>query len=218
MALSEFYQRNFLHASTALVARELVARGCRCDDTLDLHQDWDWFLQCAQYSPFHFVRQRTFVWHADIGSSGAGGGRNLDPLKARDFTDRVRRKWAPRRDRLLESLAPVLQDARACCDRCDWIGAASAIRAALALDPNNPDALAMTSVVERAHGRMAGAQVAAALACVVRPDDAALVYNLALVCRERGDLATVRDCAGRLERMAQRDPRATALSAQLDGM
>jgi len=217
MALSELYQRNFLHASTALVARELVARGCRCDDTLDTHQDWDWFLQCAQHGPFHFVRQRTFVWHADVGSSGAGGGRNLDHRKTQAYTDRVRLKWAPRRDRLLESLAPVLEDARACCDRCDWIGAASAIRAAITLDPNNPDALAMMSVVERALGRMAGAQAAAALACVVRPDDAALVYNLALICRARGNVAKVRDCAERLARLVSRDARATALLAQLEG-
>jgi hypothetical protein len=53
-------------------------------------------------------------------------------------------------------------------------------------------------------------------ACVVRPYDATLVYNLALICRERGDIATVRDCATRLARMAPHDPRATALRAQLD--
>ena len=41
----ELYQRNFIHLSMALVARELVTRGCRFDETLEILQDWDFFIQ-----------------------------------------------------------------------------------------------------------------------------------------------------------------------------
>jgi hypothetical protein len=60
-------------------------------------------------------------------------------------------------------------------------------------------------------------QAEVAPACVVRPDDALLVYNLTLICRARGELSTVRNCAARLIRMTPRDPRTKALRAQLDG-
>lgn len=217
MAQSELYLENFLHPASALVARRLVSDGCRCDESLPMHEDWDWFVQCAQQAQFHFVRQRTFVWHAGIGDSGAGAGRNFDAARADRSAEIVRQKWAGARERLFAALAPVLARARTAVERGEWDAAASDIRAALSINPNDPVALALTAAVERAQGRLAQAQAAIALACVVRPYDATLVYNLALICRERGDVAKVRECAARLGRMATRDPRATALRAELDG-
>lgn len=216
MAPSELYVRNFIHPATALVARRLVLDGCRCDAALPMHEDWDWFIQCAQQARFHFVRQRTFVWHADIGDSGAGAGPNYDAARVDRAADLVRQKWAVPRERLFVALTPVLARARAAVEQREWERAAAEIRTALALNPHDPLALALMGAVERANGRLAEAQAALALACVVRPYDATLVYNLALICRERGDIATVRDCATRLARMAPHDPRATALRAQLD--
>ena len=217
LAVSELYEENFLHPSTALVAREHVAGGCRCDESLQMHEDWDWFLQCAQRAKFYFVRQQTFVWHAGIGDSGAGGGRNIDAAAMRRSTAAVHAKWASARARLQAALAPLHEHARSAVAHGEWARAAAGIRAALALNPNDPDALALMAAVERASGRLAEAQAALALASLVRPHDAMLVYNLALICRERGDLAKVRDCALRLGRMAQREPRAAALRDQLDG-
>ena len=217
LAVSELYEENFLHPSTALVAREHVAGGCRCDESLQMHEDWDWFLQCAQRAKFYFVRQQTFVWHAGIGDSGAGGGRNIDAAAMRRSTAAVHAKWASARARLQAALAPLHEHARSAVAHGEWARAAAGIRAALALNPNDPDALALMAAVERASGRLAEAQAALALASLVRPNDAMLVYNLALICRERGDLAKVRDCALRLGRMAQREPRAAALRDQLDG-
>src|SRR6185295_16764995 len=59
-ALSELYERNFIHLSTALFARSLVADGCRFDEAFEIMQDWDFFLQCAQLTPFHFEPRQTF--------------------------------------------------------------------------------------------------------------------------------------------------------------
>lgn len=217
MALSEFYRRNFVHPSTAIVDVALVHAGCRCDESLQVHEDWDWLLQCAQRARFHFLRAKTFVWYADAGNSGAGGGRNLDAATTGAATEAVRRKWASRYLQLVDSLRPVLAQAIGAFARREWTDAARAIGAALSLDSNNPDALLLLAKVERAGGRLAEAQAAVALACVVRPDDAVLVYNLALICRERGDIATARECALRLGRIAAHDPRAAALRCRLEG-
>jgi hypothetical protein len=216
VSLSEFYERNAVHQSSALVDRRLVVAGCRCDETLAMHEDWDWLLQCAQRARFHFVRQRTFVWYADIGDSGAGGGRNLDGARVDAATQALQRKWALPRERLAASLAPCLARAAAACDSGAWDAAATAIRAALALDRHNPDALALLARVQWAQGDAGGAQASAALASLVRPDDATLVYNLAMICRARGDDAKVRGLAARLRRLAPIDARAAALAAQLE--
>lgn len=216
VALSELYARNLVHQSSALVDRALVAAGCRCDESLPMHEDWDWFLQCAQHARFHYVRQRSFVWYADIGDSGAGGGRNLDGRRVDEGAAALRRKWAEPRERLAASLAPLLARAGAACESRAWADAAATIREALALDPNNPDALALVSRVQFAQGDAGRAQASAALASLVRPDDATLVYNLAVICRARGDAAKVRDLAARLRRLASIDPRAAALAAQIE--
>jgi hypothetical protein len=181
-----------------------------------MHEDWDWLLQCAQHARFHFVRQRSFVWYADIGESGAGGGRNLDGGRVGAGTEALRRKWAMPRERLAASLAPVLSRAAAACESRAWVDAAQAIATALALDRNNPDALALRSHLQFAQGDAAAAQASAALASLVRPDDAALVYNLALICRARGDAAKLRDLARRLRRLVPIDPRAAAFAAQIE--
>jgi hypothetical protein len=216
VALSEFYARNAVHPSTALVDRSLVVAGCRCDEGLAMHEDWDWLLHCAHRARFAFVRQRSFVWYADIGDSGAGGGRNLDGARVDAATRVLQQKWAGPRERLATSLAPLLARAGAACDARAWTEAAEAVGAALALDRNNPDALALMSRVHFAAGDAGSAQASAALASLVRPDDAALVYNLALICRARGDAAKVRDLAARLRRLAPIDARAAALAAQLE--
>ncbi|MEO6929558.1 MAG: glycosyltransferase [Casimicrobiaceae bacterium] len=217
MAPSELYVRNFLHASATLVARSLVDAGCRCDETLQLHEDWDWFLQCAQHTRFHYVRQRTFIWNAGIGESGAGSGRNFDACKVEEAAAWVRRKWEPLRQQLFAELGPVLQRMRAAAERQDWAAARAEIDRALAINPNDPVALAVRSAAERAQGNLVAAQATAALASIVRPYDSTLVYNLALICRQRGDDVTLADCKRRLAQMAAQDPRATALCAQLDG-
>ncbi len=217
MALSELYRRNFICFGAALIARTLVREGVRCDEALEIHEDWDLFLQCAQRAPFHFVRQRTFVWNAGAGESGAGGGANLDAAEVDRVGDVVRGKWAAARAATLATLTPALRRASAAVQRGAFPEAATEIGDVLRKFPNEPDALVLMAAVERATGRLAQAQSAQALASLVRPDDAMLVYNLALICRERGDLAAVRDCAGRLARMAPQDPRATALASALDG-
>ena len=217
MALSELYRRNCICFGAALIARALVQAGVRCDESLAIHEDWDLFLQCAQRAPFRFVRQRTFVWNAGAGESGAGGGANLDLAKVNRVGDDVRRKWAAARAATVAALRPALGRAVAAVQRGAWHDAAIEAADVLRRFPNEPDALAVMAAVERASGRLAQAQSAQALASMVRPDDASLVYNLALICRERGDLAAMRKCAGRLARMAQYDPRATALASALDG-
>ena len=108
-AVSELYVAQ-LHPSVDGAGRapRWSLDGCRCDAALPMHEDWDWFLQCAQHARFHFVRQRTFVWHADIGDSGAGGGRNLDAARVdRGTAARATQSGRPRVRAVASALAPA---------------------------------------------------------------------------------------------------------------
>ena len=107
--LQQLYERNFIHLATALFSRELLALGCRFDETFEIMQDWDFFLQCAQHTAFHFEPRQTFEWRADSGSSGAAGGANHDPARFAAFRDRIYAKWASRRDALIDRVHAALE-------------------------------------------------------------------------------------------------------------
>jgi tetratricopeptide (TPR) repeat protein len=186
-SLMQLYERNYISLSTALVARAAVAQGCRFDEAFDVHEDWDFFLQLAQRRPLHFVPRQTFVWHADMGSSGAGGGANQDDARFAAFRDRIYAKWGPHRDALLERTEPLLQEAAAQAQRGARNAARTACGQVLALSPNDPFALNLLAMIERADNDLASSRRVQELAVAVRPQDPDFAYNLALVCRDTGD-------------------------------
>jgi tetratricopeptide (TPR) repeat protein len=211
----QLFERNFIHLSTALVDRRLIAAGCRFDETLDVHEDWDFFIQLAERTPFHFVPVQTFQWNADAGTSGAGGGADRDDAKFAAFRDRVYAKWMQARDALVDRVAPLLQSAAAAARSGDLAGAEAACRSALAASPNDPWALNVLAMVFRSAGRMADARSAQELAVAVRPQDPAIVYNLALLYRALGETAGARRCAQRALALAPDFAPAQALLAAL---
>ncbi|MFO1311615.1 MAG: glycosyltransferase [Burkholderiales bacterium] len=192
VALLQLFERSFIHLSAALVARSLVLEGCRFDPQFEILEDWDWFLTLAQRTRFAFLPSETFVWKADAGDSGAGGGQNQDAARFARFRDLVYAKWGPARDALVDRVQPRLQEAAAAAQRGDFASAEAACRGVLAFSQNDPFALNLLAMIERATGRLADARATQALAVDVRPGDPDLVYNLAQLCREAGDMGEAR--------------------------
>jgi len=196
-SLTQLYERNFLSLSTAVFERTLAERGCRFDEALAIHEDWDMFLQLAQHTTFHFVQRATFQWHADAGGSGAGGGANHDGATFARYRDLVYAKWASHRDALIDRVVPLLRAAAECARQGDHATAEGRCRDALAISPNDPWALNLLASVQRAAGRGPEARRTQELAVAVRHQDPALVFNLALLCRAQGDIAMARRCCDR---------------------
>ncbi|MGH8714411.1 MAG: glycosyltransferase [Casimicrobiaceae bacterium] len=213
----QLYERSYIHLSSALVSRGLLALGCRFDETLDMHEDWDFFLQCAQHGGFHFVPLQTFEWRADLGTSGAGAGANQDDARFAMYRDRVYAKWRGQREALIDRVAPILHEAAARAGRGDFAGAQSRASDALAVSANDPWALNLIALIQRSTGRLAEADATQTLAVAVRPDDAALVYNLGLISRARGNLDRARSCAQRALHIAPGHAAASRLLSELDG-
>ncbi len=214
-ALIQLYERNFIHLASALFARSLVAEGCRFDPEFEIMQDWDFFLQCAQKTRFHFEPRQTFRWNTDLGSSGAGGVGNRNDARFAQFRNRIYEKWAPQHDALVDAVAPIIEDAMGRARLSDFAGAEARARDALALSPNDPWALNLLAMIQRSTGRLDDADVTQSLAVAVRPQDVSFTYNLGLLCRARGDLDRARRCAERALRLAPDYAPAQKLLAEL---
>lgn len=215
-SLSELYERNFIHLSTALFARSLLADGCRFDEAFEIMQDWDFFLQCAQRTRFHFEPRQTFEWRVDLGSSGTGVAGNQDPARFARFRDAIYAKWSAPRQALAARVKQLLEDAAANLRLGDFGSAEARCRQALAASPGDPWALNTLALVYRSTGRLPDAEVAQAYAVAVRPNNPSLLYNLAEIHRARGDLARARDCARRALELAPDFAPAQALLAAID--
>jgi tetratricopeptide (TPR) repeat protein len=214
-ALAELYERNFIHLATALFSRDLLTLGCRFDETLEIMQDWDFFLQCAQHTPFHFEPRQTFEWHAERGTSGAAGGANQDDVRFSAFRERIYAKWADRSEALVDRVRAGVQETVDRLRNGDPAGAEARCREMLAYSQNDPHALNVLALVLRSTGRARAARDAQELACAVRPGDASLLYNLALACRVQGDLDAARASCRRAIEAAPEFAPARKLLAEL---
>ena len=215
-ALSELYERNFIHLSTALFARSLVGDGCRFDEAFEIMQDWDFFLQCAQKTRFHFEPRQTFEWRVDLGESGTGVGGNRDAARFARFRDAIYAKWSGPRKALATRVEQLLDDAAARLRARDFAGAEGRCREALEASPGDPFALNALALTCRAAGRIADAERAQAHAVAVRPTHPSLLYNLAEIQRDRGDLGAARKSIRRALDLAPDFAAAQALLAALD--
>ncbi len=189
--LSELYERNYIQLSTALFARRLVEGGCRFDESLPIHEDWDFFLQLAQHVPFHFEPVQSFDWHADAGTSGAGGGRNQDDNRFATVRDRVYAKWRDRHDALIDAVREALGNASAAASAGAFEQAIAHCRGGLARSPNDPHLLGFLAMLAKRTGRLDDALRFQSMAVSVRPHDADLRVNLAsvLLAANRVDMA-----------------------------
>jgi hypothetical protein len=191
-SLKQLYERNFIHLSATLFARELVAAGSRFDESFEILEDWEFMLQLAQRAAFHFVPLGSFQWNADAGDSGAAGGANHDAARFAAQRDRVYAKWQPAYDVLVARTQPLLEQAAGNAQRGRLAEADAACREVLSMSANDPWALNLRALILRDAGRLADARATAALAVAVRPQDAGFVYNLALLDQAAGDVAAAR--------------------------
>jgi predicted TPR repeat methyltransferase len=215
MALVELHRRNFIHMSTALWSRELREGGARFDERCTTHQDWDFFLQCAQRTRFHFEPLQTFLWHADAGESGSWGGANQDDAQIAAMCALVHGKWAPQREALQAVVEPLRREAAMRAQAGDIPTAGRLVAQLLAASPNDPFGLALRAGIEQAAGDLAAALRSQALAVAARPRDPTLLHGLALIQHANGETGRARQSCARVLKLAPGHAGAVALLARL---
>jgi len=81
---------NFIPIDAALFARSLLAEGCAFDESLEVYEDWDFWLQLAERTPFVRVPR---VGTRCATDGGSGVGLNADPERQRVARQRIYEKW-----------------------------------------------------------------------------------------------------------------------------
>ena len=87
---------NYIAVHATLFRRDLFASGARFDGAMDGFEDWDFWLQLSAKGDFAFNPSPTAIYHAEAGTSGSGGGSNLDREAALARRDRLMKKWLAR--------------------------------------------------------------------------------------------------------------------------
>ncbi|MEQ9071830.1 MAG: glycosyltransferase, partial [Gimesia chilikensis] len=70
---------NFIPIHAMLFARSLVDKGCRFDESLDLYEDWDFWLQLNQHTVFSHLDTVT-AFYRESGASGIDEGKMIERL------------------------------------------------------------------------------------------------------------------------------------------
>ncbi len=82
--------RNFIPIHAVLFERSLIDEGCRFDESIDILEDWDFWLNVSQHTDFLHV-DRVTACYRNYGNSGLGN--RIDHTLLRSATARVYEKW-----------------------------------------------------------------------------------------------------------------------------
>ena len=88
-----FLGGNYIPLHAALFHRQLLQAGCRFDETLDVYEDWDFWLQLSQLTTFVHVDQISAVYRA---SHESGVGLHPDEAKVARGREAIYSKWSKR--------------------------------------------------------------------------------------------------------------------------
>jgi tetratricopeptide (TPR) repeat protein len=188
----KFWESTILTIMSALFHRSLLADGCRVDETLSLHEDWDFWLQCAQRTRFQYIEKTTSLWHGAEGESGCGFGANHDEARYVSAQDVVRRKWAAEREAALTQIAEASRQAVAANAAGDQMSAIRLSQFVLKQDPENVNAANLLGMITLQRGDLVSAHQLLTVAVANAPPHFGLFYNMGLVEEARGNAAMAR--------------------------
>ena len=98
----ELFRNNYIQIGAAIFSTRLLLLGCRFDEDMIMFQDWDFWIQASRWTAFSFTGKITNNWRAFSGGSGAGSGINFNPESTNFYAQKLLRKWASLRIRLME--------------------------------------------------------------------------------------------------------------------
>lgn len=151
---------------SALFSHRLVDEfGCRFDAQFVLLEDWDFFVQCAEFSDNLHVHEATAHYDAHSGTSGGGSGINRDNSRLKPYLDLLTQKWGGRYAQVIAHADRELDLANAAIRSQDFVTAQQHLDAGLAVDPGNPYLLNRLALCRRQAGDWRGVLLALRRAC-----------------------------------------------------
>lgn len=197
-----FTERPSMHISAILVARDLVAvHGCRFDPRFVLLEDWDFLVQCAEFTDFLHVPGISSHYDAAAGTSGGGDGRNRDDERLRPYIALMTEKWGERYGAIGAEVAQLQQRAAAAMADGKDDDAIVLLRAALQTDPGNPLLLNRLAVCLRRRDELPGALMALRRACDSDPQAYPILSDRVVLEHDLGFIDNAREGFLRLFRL-----------------
>jgi Glycosyl transferase family 2 len=170
------------HMQAAIFHRSLLALGVRFDSTLPVHEDLDFWIQCAQHTDFRYVDQYTNRWYAFIGTSGAGGGLNFNRDLTASAQHRVHAKWAHLVPKWAQTLEPevIIERGRSALKRGDVVLALAFLEYSVVRAPTDINALNLAGMANLKSGNAARAVELISRSTQLYPNHPGLMTNLRL--------------------------------------
>ena len=211
------FQDCYLSNNAVLFRREMLAH-CRFDESLEVCEDWDFWLQASAVSDFLAVPQQTAFYRSDLGASGMGGvaGANRDFAKYERFRAKIAAKWNGEGERLFAELEREFERAASLYATGDRASAADAAAALLARYPYHVGALSLAGTLHALEGDYEQAARQFRVAVDESPDDAGTQFNLAQALERLGRAGEAREHYRRALALAPAHPHARARLAALD--
>ena len=175
----------FFQLGAVMFRRELLGRGVRFDESLDILEDLEIFVQCAQVARFRYVPEPVSRYHVTEGTSGTGEGANRDAARLGTALAYIRTKWSALARELEQSAPARLERARDDLRAGRYDAAETALRSLVESPEPSVDALNLMSVAQIHLGNFDGARALLERALREVPGHPGLMENLALLERKR---------------------------------
>jgi len=180
-----FYYDNVATPNAVLFARSLVLEGARFDTAFPVYEDYDFFVNCAARSRPRFVDAVTCTWNAHSGESGLGHGANRTETQRAQLSDQLRAKWTHVFERWAREPGALLETGHDYLKRGNHDAARDCLERALALTPQDVNALNLCGMANLRSGNVERAEALLTQALRRLPGHRALQDNLALIRAKR---------------------------------
>ncbi|MEK7778542.1 MAG: glycosyltransferase [Pseudomonadota bacterium] len=84
---------NYIPIHTSLFSKELIKIGCKVDETLDVYEDWDFWIQASMFTDFLYIDKITAVYRIN---PHLGSAIHSDHKLTEAATLKIYQKWLPR--------------------------------------------------------------------------------------------------------------------------
>ena len=161
--------------------RSLIEEGVRFDPDLTICEDYDFWINCASRTDFHFVPADTCIWYPSLGESGCGFGANEHVSSHNHYRARVQSKWRSQLQYWISVPGNALALGQEYLRSQNIPTAVLLLEQALVISPNDINALNLCGMANLHAGNTLRAESLLRRAIEIRPDHFGLRANLQLI-------------------------------------
>lgn len=204
----------FVVICSVLFRRSALA-SCRFDESFEVFEDWDFWLQVSRLGPFLFVPQETATYRTQHGTSGLGDASQRDFAQVKPLLSRLAAKWSAEAGAMGRALDAEFSRALDLVHGHRFEDAATAVAGVLAQFPYHAGALGLRGNLFAASGRFEPALADFLAAAREEPAEPAHLVGAAQALERLGRTNEAISCYERAQRLA---PQSAAIAARLSNL